>query len=243
MLFIFQAQRLLHDLFFHHISCCCIFFFFGGCSSWCSVCWRSCCITITHIQLYTYTCGNKINNNDERTDFFRKIYLSHFIRNGCERVVKRSYVRDELETEQSATYWPPVPLSLAALLLRSAGLLNWGSLRAHSPLLGAGSLYSILSPTNWFLSVAPGHIVVWCPSASCGRHICTQFNTSTVKVIPWYLRPDAPVVYTGASLFLTARPKTNILQSHVQRFGKNDSSMKGLDSRGQTRLWGLEREK
>ena len=36
-------------------------------------------------------------------------------------------VRGELETEQTATYWPPVPLSLAALLSCSAGLLNWGS--------------------------------------------------------------------------------------------------------------------
>ena len=75
----------------------------------------------------TYTCGNKINNNVERTQFFRKIYLSHFIRNGCERVAKGLCVRGELETEQTATYWPPIPLSLAALLSRSAGLLNRGS--------------------------------------------------------------------------------------------------------------------
>ena len=106
-----------------------------------------CCIAV--IQLYTYTCGNIINNNDERTHFFRKIYLSHFIRNGCERVPKGLCVRGELETEQTATYWPSVPLSLAALLSRSAGQLNRGVLRTHSPLLGAGSLYSILSPTNW----------------------------------------------------------------------------------------------
>ena len=28
------------------------------------------------------------------------------------------------------------------------------------------------------------------PPTSCERRICTQFNPSTVKVIPWYLRPD-----------------------------------------------------
>ena len=67
------------------------------------------------------------HNNDERTHFFRKIYLSHFIRNGCERVMKGLCVRGKLETEQTATYWPPVPLSLAALLSRSAGLLDRGS--------------------------------------------------------------------------------------------------------------------
>ena len=79
-----------------------------------------------------------------------------------------------------------------------------GVLRAHSPLLGAGSLSSILSPTNWLqlteLPVAPGYIIVCRPPAFFRRHICTQFNPSTVKVIPWYLRPDAPVIYTSAFL-------------------------------------------
>ena len=73
----------------------------------------------------------------------------------------------------------------------------------------ASSFHCILFPTYWLqqtefqltqLSVAPGYIIVWPPPASCERHICTQFNPSTVKVIPWYLRPDAPVIYTGAFL-------------------------------------------
>ena len=67
------------------------------------------------------------HNNDERTHFFKRICLSHFIRNGCERVAKGLCGRDQLENEQTATYWPTVPLSLAALLSRSAGLLNQGS--------------------------------------------------------------------------------------------------------------------
>ena len=71
-----------------------------------------------------------------------------------------------------------------------------GVLRANSPLLGAGSLYSILTPTNWLqpteLPVVPGYIVVFRPPASRERRICTQLNPSRVKVIPWYLRPDAP---------------------------------------------------
>ena len=52
-----------------------------------------CCIAVIHIQTYTYVCRNKINNNNERTLFFRKIYLSHFIRNGCERFAKGLCVR------------------------------------------------------------------------------------------------------------------------------------------------------
>ena len=41
---------------------------------------------------YTYICGNIINNNDEKTHFFRKIYLSHLM--GCERVVCERLVVD-----------------------------------------------------------------------------------------------------------------------------------------------------
>ena len=88
-----------------------------------------------------------------------------------------------------------------------------GILRAHSPLLGAGSHYSILSPTHWLqltqLSVALGYIIVWLPPASCERHICTEFNPSTVKAIPWYLRPDAPVIYTG--VFLIWQPGRGLI--------------------------------
>ena len=41
-----------------------------------------------------------------------------------------------------------------------------------------------------------------CLTSTCfsERRICTQFNPSTVKVIPLYLRPDALVIYTGAFL-------------------------------------------
>ena len=162
-----------------------------------------------HIQLYTYTSGNKINNNDERTHFFRKIYLSHFIRNGCERFAKGLCVRGELETEQTATYWPPVPLSLAALISRSAGLLNWGP-------AGCWFLYSILSPTwltptNW---------------TSC-RTGLYHYLTSTCFLWASHLHPIQPVHSQGYTLisstgftgylhrcisYLTARPRVNMLQ-------------------------------
>ena len=148
------------------------------------------------------------HNNDERTHFFRKIYLSHFTRNVCERVTKGLCVRGELETEQTATYWPPVPLSLAALLSRSAGPLNrgsWGLIALCWVLvLSTASYYQLDWPQLTELPVAPGYIIVWLTPASCGRHICTQFNPSRVKVIPWYLRPDAPVPW------LTAGSKVNM---------------------------------
>ena len=152
-----------------------------------------------HIQLYTYTCGNKINNNDERTHFFRKIYLSHLGWKGL-------CVRGELETEQTATYWPQIPMSLAEIFSRSAGCSTGGP---EGPalcweLVLTASNWNSNFNCNWLqltqLSVAPGYIIVWHPSASRGRQNCIEFNPSTVKVISWYLRPDAPVIYTGASL-------------------------------------------
>ena len=114
-------------------------------------------------------------------------------------VAKELCVRGELETERTATYWPPALPAISALLSHSAGLFNQGSLRATSPL--SGSWFSLpRTATNLLelteLLVAPGYIIVWHPPASCERHICTEFNLSTVKGIPWYLRPDAPVPWS-----------------------------------------------
>ena len=52
------------------------------------------------------------HNNDERTQFFRKIYRSYFIRKGCERVTKGLCVRGELETEQRLQHIDPQFLRL-----------------------------------------------------------------------------------------------------------------------------------
>ena len=81
----------------------------------------------TYTTIHIYMRKHSQHNNDEQTHFFRKIYLSHFIRNDCERVAKGLCVRGELETEQTTTYWPPVPLPLTAFLSRYVGLHNRGS--------------------------------------------------------------------------------------------------------------------
>ena len=149
----------------------------------------------TYTTIHIYMRKHSQHNNDERTHFFRKIYLSHFVAKGlCER--------GELETEQTATYWPPVPLSFSFCWATQSGVL-----RAHSSLLGL-----VLSTASWLQltehPVAPGYIIVWCPPASCECRICTQFSLSTVKVISWYLRPDAPVPWS------TAGSKVNMLHNH-----------------------------
>ena len=90
---------------------------------------------------------------------------------------------------QTATYWPKVLLTIAALLLHSGWAAQLWSLRAQSPLSAAGPQFGILSPTdtnsnwncNWNwpkLSVAPGYIIVSRPPAS---------------IVPL-------LIYTGASL-------------------------------------------
>ena len=75
-------------------------------------------------------------------------YTSHTL---FKRGAKGLCVRGKLETEQTATYWPKVPLSLAALLSHSGGLLNRGS---WGPKSSAGSWFSLprtatWNPTNW----------------------------------------------------------------------------------------------
>ena len=168
-----------------------------------------------HIQLYTYTCGNKINNNDERTHFFRKIYLSPFIRNGCERVAKGLCVRGELETEQTATYWPQIPLSLAALLSRSAGLLNRGF---WEPI---ALCWVLVLSTASYLQLTDSKLT----EPVCGTGL---YNRLTPTCFLWasHLHPIQPVHNQGYTLisstgctcylqrcisYLTARPRVNIL--------------------------------
>ena len=174
---------------------------------------KLCCIAVIHIQPYTCTCGNKINNNDERTHFFRKIYLSHFIRKGCERVAKRLCVRGELETGETATYWPQVPLSFAALLSRSAGLLNrgpegpalsesWFSLQhliSNSEFVCGTGLYNCLTFTCflWALHLHPiqpvhsqGYTLISSTGCTCYLHRCISYLTArpSVNMLQLYLR-------------------------------------------------------
>ena len=144
---------------------------------------------------------------NERTCFFIKIYLSHFI---LERVDVGCVWEVSWRWGQTATYWPQVLLTIAALLSHS----GW----ARSPPSAAGSQFSILSPTdsncnwnsNWLkLSVAPGYIFVWCPPASCGRtHLPPSLNSTTstgqgdilIYSIGCTCFTVLPLIYTGASL-------------------------------------------
>ena len=164
---------------------------------------------------YTYTCGNIINNNDERTHFYRKIYLSHFI---LERVAKglisvmcEKWVGDRDRQQHidpkflcsSSTYssfcWAAQPGSWGP----KPSVWRWLSLRHVDPNCDWNSNCDCNS--NWTLlasdsnrlkpSVAPGYIIVWHPPASCGRRMCTKFNPSIDQ-------SDIPISSTGCTCFL-----------------------------------------
>ena len=87
------------------------------------------------------------HNNDERTHFFRKIYLSHFIRNGCERVVCERWVGDWTDCN--------ILTPNSSVFSSTSFSFCWA---AQSGVLGAGSHNSILSLTNWNCL---WHRVIW----------------------------------------------------------------------------------
>ena len=111
--------------------------------------------------------------------------FSKGLRKGGERVDVGYVWEVSWSREQTAIYWPQVPLTIAALLPHSAGLLNRGP-EGPSPLSGAGSHYGILSPTatgtrtELCLLRTPTNsnrlwhmVIVWRPPDSCGRRIYT----------------------------------------------------------------------
>ena len=139
------------------------------------------------------------HNKDERTQFFRKIYLSLYSK-GFERVTKNiiceRWVGDRTELQHidpphNSSGYNSISFSFSWAVQPGA----WGpSLCWYMVLFPASSLQ-----LTDFLS-HPRYIIIWHPPTSSGVTIRTQFNQSAVKVIPRYLRPDAPVIYTGAFL-------------------------------------------
>ena len=128
-------------------------------------------------------------------------YTTHTL---FEMVAKGLYARSELETEQTATYWPPVPLSLAVILSRSDGLHNRGILRTHSPLMGAGSLCSTLSPNNWLQLTEP----------VCGPGL---YNCLTSTCFLWasHLHPIQRVHSQGYTLIYSTRCTCSLIDGCV----------------------------
>ena len=137
----------------------------------------------SHIQVHnTYTnISENIVNNDIRTSmngrtrFFIKIYLSLFI---LERVDVGCVWEVSWRRGQTATYWPKVLPTIAALLSRPGwaaqpwvtegpkpSVCRWLSIRHLVP-----SWLQLQLELNWLKpSVAPGYIILLRTPASCGR--------------------------------------------------------------------------
>ena len=133
----------------------------------------------SHEQLYICMQKHIQHNKNERTQFLRKIYLSHFIR---ERVDIGYVWEVSWRPNRIATYWPPLfwlspPFFPVLLGCSTRGL-------GTQPMLGHGSHSSIFSPTDLnFLS--PGLYNNLMPTYFLrASHFRTQFNPSTVKVAP-----------------------------------------------------------
>ena len=152
---------------------------------------------------YSYACRNIVNTIiTNETHFFRKTYLSLYSKG-----LRKGYcVRGELETEQSCNILIPSSSCYNSTSFSFSWAAQPEALRAQ-PLLGPGSHYfelQQLTPNSDLqltrTSCSTGLYNCFTSTCFSERCICTQFNPSTVKVIPWYLRPDAPVIYTGAFL-------------------------------------------
>ena len=155
---------------------------------------------------------------NERTHFFIKLYLSHFI---LKRVDVSCVWEVSWRRRQTAKYWAKVLLATIAVLHPHLGSAAqpWVA-EGPSTLSGAGSHSAgILSPTatgtELTNSIRLWHdIIVWRPPASCGRAHLHRIQPQ-VKVIFRYLRPDAPVSLLHRWIsWLTARSRVNMLYDY-----------------------------
>ena len=146
------------------------------------------------------------------TQFFRKIYLSHFIGNGTKGLQKGYRVRCELETEQNYIILTPSSSGYNCTSFSSCGAAQPGALRSQ---LSAGTWFSLLelqqlTPnsdpqlTRTFCSIR----LYNCLTSTCfsERRICTQFNPSTVRIIPLISSTGCTCYLHGCISYLTARP-------------------------------------
>ena len=101
-------------------------------------------------------------------------YTSHFIRKGCKRVMCERWVGDWT----NCNILTPSSFVFSSTSFLFCWAAQSGVLRAHSPLLGAGSLYSILSLTR----LTPTLTETVCRTGlyHCLIPTCTEFNPSTV---------------------------------------------------------------
>ena len=144
----------------------------------------------SHEQLYIHICMQKHiqHNKDEQTQFFRKIYLSLYLKGLCVRGSGR--LNKDCNILSPQLFWISQPFFTVLLGCSTVGL-------GAQPLLGHGSHSSIFSPTDLhFLS--PGlYNNLTSTNFLRASQFRTQFNPSTVKVAP-----DLLISSTGCTYYL-----------------------------------------
>ena len=126
---------------------------------------------------YTHLHSERLrrHNKDEGNSSLEK-YTSYFIRKGF---VWERWVGDRRKT---ATYWPSKLFWLSQPFFPVLPGCSTGDLAPSlcwdMVLIPASSLQQI------WTSCRRGYIIIRRPPTSCERHICIQFNPSTVKGIP-----------------------------------------------------------
>ena len=122
------------------------------------------------------------------TQFFRKIYLSHFIRNGTKGLWKGYVWEVSWKLNKDCNILTPSSSGYNSTSFSFSHASQPAALRAQ-PLLGPVSHSS--NCNNWLqtlisnklkLPVAPGYIIIWCPPVFSEHHICTQFNPLFTQV-------------------------------------------------------------
>ena len=137
--------------------------------------------------------------------FFRKIYLSFY-----SKVLRKGYVWEvSWRLNKDCNVLTPSSSIFSITSFSFCWAAQPGTQRAQ---LSAGSCSHCLelqqtNSNSKLTRISCGTELYNCLTPTCfiERRICIQFSPSTVKVISWYLRPDAPV------LRLTAGPKVNML--------------------------------
>ena len=161
---------------------------------------------------------------------------SKWLRKGYERVMCERWVGDWTET---ATYWPLVPLSLAALLSRSARLLNrgpWGpnplpragshclELQQLTPTISNCLLHRVISLFDVHLLPAPNSTRPQSrlyPDVFDRMHLFLDWwlgRRSISYIFPVWLTNDIQFLYQDVSIFDFSFLSTSFLYNGKQTF-------------------------
>ena len=138
--------------------------------------------------MHTETYGNVIKTNGHSS---LEKYTSHTLFEMVTKGSRKGYcVRGELETEQILQHIDPGSSGYSSISFSACGAAQPGALRAQLS-AGSGSHCFELQPLtpNSVLqltrtSCSTGLYNCLIPTCFSERRICTQFNPSTVKVIP-----------------------------------------------------------